>query len=514
MKKTNLLLFVVCCLTSLAFGQNDVKVEWGEVHPAIGDFSTTEIISFEDEGFYALKTYTTNFSKGKKTYELDYYDNSMQRIKSVTLDDIVPYRFLRLGKNLYLFSKFDDKKQNKLILNAYKIDRESLSIEIPKPIVEISFEGIPKDLRSAGFILNVSPDNSKICIINSVPQKNEKTPGYANISICDENFSQIWSKKTDKKDENYELTLNTSVIDNNGNIYAYSYMPQEEKRKSKPKIKKRRVIRYDETGEGAYEFPTGIEYSYIIQEPIIDKNGDIVFCGFYTNAKNAVGFQSIYSVEGYFYLKIDSKTKEIKENKVVDFTSHFSLADDNFQELAKKRKKITIPDIDLFRVFSGTDGGVSLIGERKDFRFGSDGSSNKTNYNEIIMINTDSNGDLLSLSTVNKKQQYTSIYGTPYVGCAFLRNGDKFYALYNDSQANDNITGSRKSFFSSYKNKATSFVLVECKISGEKKKDVLFSMKDSNVMLQPLFFKQISANELIIRGTRGKKEQFVKISIN
>jgi hypothetical protein len=504
-----------------------VDIEVGPELKESKKLTITDIIAYDNTGFYALKVNMQLFG-AKNSIVLEHYNKNLSRSLSVALD--LKYKkknknfelFFYLDDVLYLFTSFPDKKIKRNLLFVESINKETLRPNNDiKKIAEIDFsEGSKKN--SGSFSFELSRDSSKVLIYHGLPYEDGEKKRIE-LHVFDNTINPLWEKKITLPKEDELIDVEDIEVDNLGNVYLLS-LDFKEKRKSKRKGKPNynyEIISYYEKGDEKKIFPVKIEGKFLTDMQIeVNDDGDIICGGFYSE-------ESTFSIIGSYFLKIDTKTKEIKHKTFKEFGIDFITQNMTEKEEKKTKKKdakdknVELYNYDLDNIILRDDGGAVLIGEQyfisEQTRTSTDanGNSHTTtyyvyHYNEIIVVSLTPQGNI-DWNIKIPKRQVTKSDGGFYSSYALSVVNDKLYFIFNDNPKNLFYKGEGK-IYNYNANKESLIVLVELDSSGKLTKESLFSSKEVEIFTRPKVGEQISSDEMILYGQKKKKKQFVRIT--
>ncbi|MFZ4399816.1 MAG: hypothetical protein ACOYO1_07260 [Bacteroidales bacterium] len=527
MKKISFYIIIFVGIAINAFSQTkskNVDIIFGEEIKEARSSSLESILGYDETGIYVLKTEGGGaFSSGQDCF-IEHFDNNMNQTKSEELiiedknGEERDYEFIvHMNNTLYVFSSIENKKTDKVWLYAQTISKKTLRPNNDsRKIAEINYA--EKGSGSFGdFEYNISKDQTKLMIHYLLPAKKKEKEKIA-IIVLDKDLGLLWEKKCTLpyleelfNDERYR-------IDNDGNAYILGVVYKEKamaKRKGKPNYKYQ-LICYKDKGETYKEYPIDLPGKFItdMQIAINDKN-DIVCGGFYSKI-------GTFSIDGSYYLNIDGDNGEILSKSFKEFDLEFITQNMTEREANKvKRKEDKGKDVELFEydldnIILRDDGGAILVGEQffvEVYTYTSSNGATTTsyhyNYNDIIVININPEGKIEWAKKIPKVQESVNDGGT-YSSYAMSVFGDKLFFIFNDNPKNLTNEGDGK--LKNYNpNRESIVAMVNMDGDGKFKKEALYKMKRSDILIRPKLSKQISDDEMIIFGKKGKMQQFTKL---
>jgi len=249
---------------------------------------------------------------------------------------------------------------------------------------EIDYSGNRK-LNAGNFGFELSDDSTKVLIYYNLPfDKGEKEK--FGFHVYDNQFNPLWEKQVTLPYLEELFDVEDYEVDNSGNVHLLGLIYKEKrktKRKGDPNYKYQ-ILSYSNQGSALEEYPIQIKDKFLTDMQIaINEEQDIICGGFYSA-------EGTYSIEGSYFLKIDSDTKEIKSKAFQEFGIDFVTQNlSNREEKASKRKDAKGKNVELYRyelddIILRTDGGAILVGEQYYVR-------------AVTSTTTDGNGLTLSL---------------------------------------------------------------------------------------------------------------------
>lgn len=131
------------------------------------------------------------------------------------------------------------------------------------------------------------------------------------------------------------------------------------------------------------------------------------------------------------------------------------------------------------------------------------------NYNDVIVINMNSDGQIEWTEKIAKRQS-TRNDGGFFSSYALSIVEDKMYFVFNDNRKNLLYNGEGR-VYKILLNKESVVVLVTLDSNGKQTRNPLFMAKDADVIIRPKVCEQNSKNELVLFGQRKKTQRFLKV---
>lgn len=529
MNKIIITLSLVLISTTLSFSQSKsdkVAITWGEEQPVGKKSVFDDIIGTDESGVYIIK----RVFKGKMPLLIEKYDNNMKLVKSIpsALGDKKKARYYeyatQIDGELILFSTFLDKKTKTKLLFAQSINKKSLkpSSKLIK-VGAIEYSG--SNRRNTGsFTYQVSGDDKRILIYYSLPFEKGENEKFS-YHVFDKDLNLLWEKAVTVPYADELFGVADYQIQENGDMYLLSRIYQDKAKvtkKGKPNYHYQ-IIAYTNKGNDVKEYPIILKDKYLSEMKItINADGDIICGGFYSNV-------SPYAIDGSYFLKIDSKSKEIVSKSFKEFGLDFitqNMTDKQKKKTTKrdsKGKDVELYSYDLDNIILRDDGGAVLVGEQFFIKVvtSTDSQGNTTTtyhyfYNDIIVISINPSGEIDWTEKIAKRQ-HTRNDGGYYSSYTMAIVDDKMNFIFNDNVKNlasaKMTKGKEKGQIYNFTRqfKTSVAVLVQLDSDGRQVKEALFNAKEAELLIRPKVCEQVSDNELVIYGQKRKTERFGKI---
>ena len=515
---------VLTLLTLLSIGQiksKKVDIEWGPKLKESRKSTLGSIVGVDETGMYLTKYKRKSFTLNY-TIILEHYNKNLEKTKSEKIEIINHEKELdaefivHLNNKLYVFSSFKNRKLKRNFLFVQTINKKTLlpNNDLVK-IAEIDYKKHSK-YNAGGYHLRISCDSSKVLVYYDLPYKKNEKEKFG-FHVFDNNMNQIWEKKVKLPYTDKLFEIQNYKVNNGGNVYLLGIKYKDKrkgKRKGKPNYKYH-ILSYTNNGNDSKEYPISVKDYFLTDMQIaINDEQDIVCGGFYSE-------KGTFSIKGSYFLKIDGETTEIVTRNFNEFGIDFITQNmskrkkKKAKKKAKKGKNVELYQYDLDDIILKSDGGAMLIGEQFYIRtvttYNQKGGSTTRYYyyyNDIIVINMSSEGVIEWTEKIPKRQTTSNDQGF-WSSYAVTVIKDKLYFVFNDNPKNLFYKDGGKLYNFKKSSKALT-VLVEVDSSGKQTKEALFTSKEAGILVRPKVCQQISDNEMIIFGQRGKSQRFAK----
>ena len=528
-------------------------VQWGKEYEEPTNTDLQKIVATEGGGFYALRIRKGGLlGSGSIKAIVEYYDPKMKLVRSKELDleykgkDRLLKDVVMLQGKLWLLTYFYNEKQAKTYLFAQRINNETLTLD--RELLKISEQAESNRERSDVFNYAISKDSSKMVVFTKQPSEGKLQE--FEIGVYDGDFNEIWHKNARLPYSKKSFGVDETQVDKNGNVYLlgviYTEGSNRLERQGKPTYQYNLIAYMRDSTLDVQEYKIDVKDKFVSDltfRPADD--GDLVFSGFYSE-KGAKG------VKGTCFFKINPKTKDMTSISTREFD--FGFLTQNFSERNKERakaaaisddkgKEAELTSYSLDKLILRSDGGAILIAEqyfieeqRQDNfgRFGTFSSfgfndpwgfndpfgyrNNRNNqsdyffnYNDIIVVNIQPDGEIAWSARIPKRQTSKNDYGI-YSSYSMCTVADKLYFIYNEDSRN--LDANRKKTVAGEPDRNSVVVLAEVNREGKVKRSPLFQNKEEGIVTRPKICRQIGRREVAIYGEKGRGYRFGTISFD
>jgi hypothetical protein len=546
----------------IIYGQVNSQIQIGEYYtnePALR--VPGEIIGYDETGFYL---YTFHKEAPNDIY-VDHFDKQLKR----TLTKKVQYlpgvknrlfEYMMLSNNkIFIFSSYSNSSEGKRYLDVQTIDKNTLTLNNDiKQLIEID----DRYGYRGNFEIKVSKEKSKILIYWDYAEQKSKEEKLS-FKAFDGDMNQLWEKEIILPYKDKCFAIESCDIDDSGLLlftgalfedkamelreknvgitlfdkFAFKKMLKEGKDKNLSYDYM--ILTYSSNNDTPQEYRLSLEGKFIRDLKMeINKEGDIVCAGFYSN-------KGLKSIKGTFYIKIDSKSKQIIKNNCKQFSMDFITSGMSESQLKEVNKQISegneveFDQFDLHELIIKEDGGILLIAEQYYYKnFGGLGLSEPNlsrkggpgddlvdlftknyyrqvlDFHDILVVNINSDGDI-NWNAKIPKRQISSNHGH-FSSFALAQVKDNLYFLYNDNALNYNPKSSYKPYtFNGNVDMESVLVVAQVTKEGKVNKSTLISSKDkrTTVTMVPTTNLQIDENNLIMFGQCRVKKRYSQIKL-
>ncbi len=531
---------------------------WSDEYQEPSNTEIQKIIATEGGGFYTLRLHQGGLiGGGKQKPIIEYYNSKMKLVRSRELD--LGYkgkeRFLKdvvmVGGRLWMLSYFYNEKHEKTYLFAQEVNKSTLNLT--KDMVMIGEQDETNREKQDVFSLAQSRDSSKIVIFNRQP--NSKDGQSFSLAVYDADFTQQWAKEAKLPYGKKNFSVEDYQVDNKGNVYLLGIIYTEGSNRLERRGKA--TYQYDIVAYLKDSMLDVQEYKILLKDKFVTDltfriadDGDIVCAGFYSE-KDAKG------MKGSCFFKINPRTKDMTSISTREFDFNFVTA--NLSDKSKMQAKAAIDrddkerapelfDYSLDKLIMRSDGGVILIAEQYfveermlnnnlygynpyglynswnspyysswydpyGYRYNRNNrrSDYYFNYNDIIVVNIQPDGEIAWTTRVPKRQVSVNDGGT-YSSYAMSIVADKLYFAYNENPKN--LDPKRTKTVAETPDKYSVVTLAEVARDGSLKRYPMFSNRDKGVVTRPKICRQVGRRDMAVYGESGRTYRFGVLSFD
>lgn len=419
--------------STIAFAQ-DADIEFGAITKEKG---SQVILANNDDGLFTLR-----FRKKKVFIEFyDSEDMARQFTTPINFKDPNDNRqlYFKYGylynNQLVLLASYYDKSEDKNILFCSKYNTEG---EVQEDWKEVASFEATRSKNAGGYGIRYSPDKKRLLVYADLPYSKKENERY--ILFCfDASMSLQWKKEIELDIQDKNTALDDYYIDNLGNVHllAHSTPASRKERKQAKKAK--------EDVKSHYVFTYDFQNDKLISQEIRLENKTVIFTGIRIDTSNNVYVAGFYQdnlkkkarLSGVFYARMKSGSNELDALSTREFSKDF-IKKIIGEKSAKKGREINTT-FQLRNVLTTQDGGIALVAEEyyvtqhctTDPKTGARRCTNYYHYDDIIIVNLNSEGDITWANIIHKGT-VTSGTTTYLSVSSFFENG-KIHLVYNQS---------------------------------------------------------------------------------
>jgi hypothetical protein len=442
---------------------------------------------------------------------------------------------VKLGKSVYFFTRYFDKKANDMYLYASELDPTTGKFIRHEEAVKVN----RKEFRvwSRPFSAVRSVDSTKVLFITEYPTSGGEDASY-NFKVVNSDMSEVWAKDITFPVQDRDFTVMDYDVDRSGNIHFTTAirmsLGEKDDKDSKGFYYLTIYSYFHETGE-MKQYDIGFTNEIIRSIDLdINKDDKLIGTGFYSERSFADSYK------GFFYIRIDPKSKEVEKTALSPFSTELLTELIGARKAEKGRE---LPAYEIRESIALPDGGMAVVAEHYVYTYRETTDPNTgavTTYetwlygNTIVMfINPD--GQMESAGVLKKRQYCTAKNGNatlfqtmgigttpgvnelPYYGLAIMQNKGNIHILYNENPKNaERVAAGKKPL--SVRQKTAETMLVTFEPGGKVTTTTLFKAKDAEagykMPLMPRSSLQYSTSDMIVFGRKGKTLRAARVTIN
>lgn len=446
----------------------------------------------------------------KKKQELvvrKYYKNDLALIESVNIlsNPLVDYNntpldLFLVNKTFYLFSKFENTKENKGRIGLFIFDEncQPLSFEVLDTIVQLSTTEIEVKMASdtSGFLVTQSHvhkvANRQVVELSSVDingQVKWRKELLSTNSVNQTEVEQIIHTKNETYllcNYGYKSSVNTSSLSNKYTLWVYNH---------ELNFMKEVVLRLKR------KWINGVKIK-------LNQNNNLVVAGYVNDSKK-------FGINASFNFKLNDQY----EPQTVNYFK-FTTEDLSKFITSKKMGKITyIEDMYLRDVVLQKDGSFYTIGEEYyiyvdrvyDPRTNVTSTTDHYNYNALLISYFDKNGELVWNKRLTKNQNSVEDYGVYSSFTTTNLNTNGLAIIYNDNERNLELSvNDHSNHRELFNNRRHAIVYVLVNETGIVKRNRIVEKTNFNVYAKQS--KPIKDNHIYLRTEYGRHSKVVGVS--
>jgi len=439
----------------------------------------------------------------------------------------------KMGKNVYFISSYFDRKANDYYLYASELDPNSGKFIRHVEAVKVNNKQF--NMWTNPFSAVRSVDSTKMLFITEYPTSGSENASYG-LKVVNEDMSALWSKDITFPHQDKDFDMLDFDVDSDGNVFFTTAirMSYDEKadKGSKGKYYVTIYSYYHATDElSTYEIGFTSEIMRSIDLDFNSKN-ELVGTGFYSERS------FVDSYKGFFYIRIDPKTKEVKAKTLTPFSKEL------LTELIGERQAEKGRELGLYEIRESialSSGGMAVVAEnyiyRSYYTTNSKGESvhhESWLYGNVVVMYVDADGKMESAGVIKKRQYCTATNGNytlmqglgigatpgvnelPYYGIGTMQKDGSVYIIYNENPKNaERLAAGKKPL--SVRQRTSETQLVTFSPDGKSSTSVLFKSKDKeagySMPLMPRSSIQYSASSMIVFGRKGKNMRVSRVTV-
>jgi hypothetical protein len=503
-------------LVSFQLSAQNITIKWGNEFKGNRRSLVTAVIGRDETGTYVESTHLriSFFGRSHRTIDLDdvtldKLDNNNNLVYSKRLvakspdGESLNYEgMMMVDGKIMLFTSRYNKRTDKNI--AYACTVSGADGTVQGNITQVDEIEATKKKNDGAFSFMQSSDSSEILVYHDEPYEKNEEDRFS-LKIYDNSLKMLWNKDVSVPYRDKDFTISGYTLSNDDKVYMLAKI-QEGNREKKHGLPNYRytILSYSEDSKTPKEYVMSLGAKFISDIQFqLNNNNDLVCSGFCSKNNSE-------DVSGVFYMTIDSRTGKVMHSSIKEFDME-TLG--QFMSKRKARKQRELKAYELRQLIPREDGGSVLLGEQFYIEVvtTSDGKGHTTttyyyHYNDILAVGITPAGEIDWVTRVPKKQVSANDGGfySSFATCVYK---DKVFIVYNDHKKNKDRFDPDKMKTMSNPRKAMAMI-VSIDSKGRYEKIPLFNNKEKGTILKPKLNLQISDNELVMYGVKGRKYMF------
>lgn len=481
---------IILLLATFSLNAQNVDLRWAEKIKTKGNVS---ILGGKDGRYYTIHKDNDDHLIGRE-YDKDL---NFKAEKEITFNiDAKRYSYSGayfIKNQIVHFIIENDRKADKNFLVGAFTDMNLKTSEKTLILDEADEDAIKFGLR------NISPDSTKVVVYNELKGR-KKDPSTMSFKVYNSTFTEvILDKSVQLPIRSSKFSTESIDVDNLGNVYVLAkvYKEKDEKVKGQSDFYYKLVVitKEDKAKEFDFDYP---EKEIESIDVIPGENNTMICTGFLKILNSGFfgkGKKTLISDE-MFSANIDCATLTLKSSKKYELEGLYP---------EKPKKAEDYVPYKVRNIFQRKDGGSVVVAEQYKLvvvtRSSQYGTTTTYYYYfcDVAVININSKSEVESVSKMPKYQMNA---GNPSIITTYYN--DKVYIVYEDLEKNADAENdketkrSTKSMFSSSSKNA--LFLLTVAPSGEMKKEVIYSYKESKIRPRILTSRVASKNEIILNA--------------
>lgn len=432
------IVFIMALLPFFAFSQFATMTQSEPIKALNG--RTHKISMYLDKNDnIILHQYSPKFLVGYNVnYNGNINDGSLSLCQMKTNKEFVSYQIhkysktdfelnqtFKFGSNIVALLEMYDKSTDTYHLAYSLIEGSNIKSQEPQKLCSFPIE----KKRQINVTVIVSEDKKHFALINEVSERNENP--VINCAVFDENFKQVWKRTSFEIKSRYPLySIENMILGNDKTIYLYfeTYLRE-----------KRMIVQFESSMISFNEENTEkevVKFNNFLpaHSKVYQQGKKIMLIGNYL-LTGKDGIQGMYTAT------YNPKNKSFEDI----FQSKFSqtlINEANFQTVPKKKKPLSINNLEIKNVLPQSDGSLIVLSEDAEIEmvvtYDSRGGS-KTEYfyyNYCIFLSRISKDGEIEWTKLIPKSQVSKNTSGSVNSFAVHQNENGIYLFYNDHEKN------------------------------------------------------------------------------
>lgn len=511
-----LIISLLCCLSHFISAQ-PVNINWGSANEKPRKSYIEKIIGRDDQWFYVLRFKDGGWF-GKDKWFLEKFESGSLQLKTTT-ELIFPLLngraieyedlFYSGGKFTFFVSQIDYSAHQKITYALQTNDLTSIKETfIPLDTIFNAKRSNPEDVN---IVQDPSAKYFLICHNDNYQSYNNE---FLEYKVVNADLKQEYKKQIRLPYKDKAFFISNYLINGLGDVYLLAKVVDDGKRwkKGRPNFIYA-VMRLSRNDPEYKEFDVNLGNRSVSDINFkLAQDGDLVVGGFYSNRA-----RTEEEMGGLFFFRLDKFTNQITSKVVRDF-------DTEFLSLFMKERNVSrggeLFDYNIDYILTDTESNTYILAEqyfmdqicRTDFRTGIQTCTYYYNYNDIIAIKINKEGNIVWTKKVPKRQ-VTVNDGGPYSSYIAFLDNNRLHFIYNDSYRNNNLRQGDRMYTMNNPKRSIAVDLVIDE-NGKMTRTTLFNSRDRKTIIRPKLNRQIALEDQIMYGQSSSKYMLGKITFN
>jgi len=461
-------------------------------------------ITSDGERIITIKNITKK-SVGKSKQQIELFDQDLNILHQKIITEVNILEIIQLSDKIYFL--FYDNNGGLYMSLIDQTNLENLGTPIKLRQLKIrKLRGFQDSFDIPA--IRVSENKTKFALLDTYSERKNDIVKHK-YQVFDEDVEPIW-QNTFYSDKNRFKT--TTILGNNGTIYVARRVLTKERfstnRYDKVVIK---ALHDTNEKEAILEFKNGYKYFNNLR---LENTGDDDGLILYSFIKGEKGILSNFSITEY-----DKDLNEVS-NTINDLTNiNFSTNEIDEGSSKKEKKKIEADkqNLRIIDIETLSNNKKVVIAEQQRWRsyYNTIGTGLTTQssiyyHEDVFCFLFDENDKLEWVKKIPKYQISQTSLG--FLGISTKIDDDFAYIMYNDNEYNLKSTTDAIPYRGSLQNGIFKIVQIDLS-NGALKSDVVFTLKESEIRIEPTIDFELTDGSIIFMGFKGKKRSVVKVSL-
>lgn len=501
----------------IAVRAQEVSVEWGELEAKSG--TLVELLPFHSKDFYSLRWKGGNLFGGYYLTRHDELQESKSEKLSISIDNnIANFEAVAIVEDhpVVFFSDTRNGKEQ-IFLQQYGYDL------LPRgEATRLAEYEIEKGQTKGPLNFIQSNDKKYFGVLWLIVGKKKDHDVYGYV-IYNDQMELITEGEYESPFESQYSEITDHLLTNTGDYFitVKEFEKNEDRKAFRPYIQYRAMHIYHVMGSELDDYTIPMRGKRIEALAINSDNSHLfTLTGVY-------GENQIEGTKGIFYMKLDYKNREVKEEGFEPFSEEFVMEDWSERDVERARRREekgkgetpTLSNYEMRNAQVLEDGSIVgsmeqhyvLVRSTPDSR-GMITTSYTYYYNDIVAFKIAKSGGFEWLTRI-KKMQVSTNDGGPYSSYVSYVDNNTMKFIFNDNVENYDPQGNYlpdHSFLTKFTKKYNVVGVAEVDLStGAMRRRSMFSRKETGTLAIPKMFAiDYHALEMLIYTTHGNKERY------